>query len=81
MACSSKHDGGLIDSQPERVESVVVDDQIAAFCTTFKNFRKDFDSRVLLTTALFLPRMVSSIDMTGACSYTVRYLRCLMVCA
>ncbi|KAF8636823.1 hypothetical protein AX14_010382 [Amanita brunnescens Koide BX004] len=31
-----------------------VDDQIAVFCTTFTNLRKDFHSRLSLTTALFL---------------------------
>ncbi|KAF8716599.1 hypothetical protein AX14_012292 [Amanita brunnescens Koide BX004] len=39
-----------------------VDDQIAAFCTAFANLRKDFDSRLLLTTALFLPRLSSAVD-------------------
>ncbi|KAF8712430.1 hypothetical protein AX14_013105 [Amanita brunnescens Koide BX004] len=40
-----------------------VDDQIAAFCASFSNLRNSINSRVSLTTALFLPRMASSVDM------------------
>ena len=52
------YDSGLIEG---RLESAVVnpftdiDDLIAAFCAVFANLRKDFDSKLLLTTALFLP--------------------------
>ena len=65
---------GLIES---RQESVIVhpftdlDDQIATFGTAFAKLRLDFDSRLSLTTALFLSRTASSIDTTGV-SYTFR---------
>ena len=68
-----------------RSESVIVnsftgvDDQIAAFCTTFEKLRKSFDSRLLLTTALFVSRTASSVEMMGACSHIFRHFRCLMI--
>jgi hypothetical protein len=60
VSSSLKHDSGLIRGRPESV-----DDQIAAFCTSFANLRKDFDSRLSLTTALFLSQTASSDDMMG----------------
>jgi hypothetical protein len=50
-----------------------VDDQIAAFCTTFSNLRKDFDSRLSLTAALFLSQTASAVDMMGTCPYVFRH--------
>ncbi|KIM89872.1 hypothetical protein PILCRDRAFT_812653 [Piloderma croceum F 1598] len=38
------------------------DDQIAAFCTAFADLRKDFDSRLTLSTALFLSQAMTKID-------------------
>ena len=76
MLCSLKHDGHPIKGRPESaivISFTDVDDQIAAFCTAFTNLRKDFDSRLLLTTALFWSRTASSVDMIGLCPYTFRY--------
>jgi hypothetical protein len=72
-----KHDSGLIEGRPENAIVHLftnVDDQIAAFCTTFAKLRKDFDSGISLTTALLLSRKASSVDITGACPYTFRCL-------
>ena len=72
VVCSLRHDDSLIEGQ---LESAIVspftevDDQIAAFCTAFANLRKDFDSRLSLTTALFVSQTASSVDMMGTCSY------------
>ena len=49
-----------------------VDDQIAAFCTAFAKLRNNFDSRLSLTTALFMSRTASSVEMMGACPYTFK---------
>jgi hypothetical protein len=66
----------LIEGRPESVivsPFTDVDDQIAAFCTAFANLRKDFDSRLSLTTALFLSQTASSVDMMGTCPYAFRH--------
>jgi hypothetical protein len=71
------YDSGLIEGRPESVivhPFTDVDDQIAAFCITFEKLRKNFDSRLLLTTTLFLSRTASSVEMMGTCSHTFRYL-------
>ena len=63
----------------DRAESVIVypfidiDDQIAKFCTAFTDLRKDFDSKLSLSTALVMSRMASTVDMIGACLYTFRH--------
>jgi hypothetical protein len=60
----------------DRSESLIVhpfadvDDQINAFCTAFTDLRKDFDSRLSLSTALVLSRTASSVDMIGMYAYT-----------
>ena len=77
MVYSLKDDSRLIESQ---LESVVVntftdvDEQITAFCTAFAKLRNNFDSRLSLTTALFMSRTASSVEMMGTCPYTFRYL-------
>ena len=63
-----EHNGGVTKNRPER--AIVhpfsdVDDQITAFCTAFTDLRKDFDSRLSLSTALFLSRTASSVNMIG----------------
>ena len=75
MACSLTDDGSL--SQPESVivhPFTHVDDQIAAFCTEFAKLRNSFDSRLSLTTALFMSRTASSVEMMSGCPYTFKYL-------
>jgi hypothetical protein len=74
---SLKHDSGLIERQPDSVivhPFTDVDDQIAKFCTAFAGLRESFDSRLLVTTALFLSRTASSVDMIGACPCAFRHL-------
>src|SRR6266576_2859839 len=73
---SLNHDSGLIEGRPDSVivhPFTDVDDQIAKFCTTFADLRKNFDSRVLVTTALFSSRTASSVDMIGTCPHTFRH--------
>ena len=75
--CSLKHDRSLIEGQPESVivhPFTNVDDQIAAFCTAFAKLRNNFDSRLSLTTALFMSRTASSVEMMGACPCAFRCL-------
>ena len=62
----------MIDSQPERaiINPITdIDGQITKFCTVFADFRKDFDSRVLVHVALaqrhtelILSQITSSVD-------------------
>ena len=76
VVCSLKHDRGLIEGRPDSAIVYAftnVEDQIAGFCTTFADLRKDFDSRLFLTTALFSSRMASSVDMMGTCPPTFRH--------
>jgi hypothetical protein len=76
-----EHDGSMTEALPERVivhPFADVDGQIAAFCTTFADLRKDFDSGLSVTTALVLSRTASSVDMIGACLYTLAVSYCLM---
>ena len=76
MVCSLRYDSCLIEGQPESVivhPFTDVDDQIAAFCTVFEKLRNSFESRLLLTTALFLSRTASSVEMMGRCPYTSRH--------
>ena len=73
VVCSLMYESGLIEGRPGGVivhPFTNVDDQIAVFCTTFEELRKNFDSKILLTTALFLSRAASSVEMIGACSHT-----------
>jgi hypothetical protein len=84
VACSLKHDSSLIESQPESAIVYTftdVDDQIAAFCTAFANLRNNFNSRLSLTTALFMSRTASSVEMMGACPHTFRHFSLLMIYA
>ena len=77
MLYSSMYDSGLTEGRPESVivhPFTDVDSQIAAFCTTFEKLRMNFDSRLLLTTTLFLSRTASSVEMMGTCPHTFRYL-------
>jgi hypothetical protein len=77
VVCSLRHDSGLIEGRPESVivsTFTDIDDQIVTFCTAFANLRKDFDSRLSLTAALFLSQTASSVDMMGTCLYTFRHL-------
>jgi hypothetical protein len=76
VVCSLKHDSGLIEGRPDSVivhPFTDVDDQIAKFCIAFTDLRKNFDSRLSLTTALFLSRTASSVDRIGPCPYTFRH--------
>ena len=60
-----KHNGSVTKDRSERVvvhPFAKVDDQIAAFCTAFTDLRKDFDSRLTLSTALFLSQAMTKID-------------------
>jgi hypothetical protein len=60
-----KHNGSVTKDRSERVvvhPFAKVDDQIAAFCTAFADLRKDFDSRLTLSTALFLSQAMTKID-------------------
>jgi hypothetical protein len=77
VVCSSRYERSLIEGRPESVivsPFTNVDAEIAAFCTAFADLRKGFDSRLLLTTALFLSQTASSVDMMGTCPYTSRHL-------
>ena len=65
---SLKHDSSLIEGQPGSVivhTFTDIDNQIAAFCTAFAKLRHNFDSRLLLTTALFMLQTASSVEMMG----------------
>jgi hypothetical protein len=76
-----EHNGSVTKGLPERVivhPFADVDGQIAAFCTTFAELRKDFDSGISVTTALVLSRTVSSVDMIGECVYTLAISYCLI---
>ena len=76
VVCFLMYDSGLIEGRPERVivhPFTDVDSQIAAFCTAFENLRENFDSRLLLTTALFLSRTASSVEMMGASTHSFRH--------
>jgi hypothetical protein len=62
----------MTECLPERVTVhpfTDVDGQIDAFCTTFADFQKDFDSGLSVTIALVLSRTASSIDMIGMSIY------------
>ena len=76
VVCPLK-ESSLIESQPECVIThpfTDVDNQITGFCTAFVDLRNNFDSRLSLTTALFMSRTVSSVEMMGAHPYTFRYI-------
>src|SRR6266576_4560493 len=76
VVCSLNHDSSVIEGRPASVivhPFTDVDDQIAKFCTTFADLWKNFDSRLLVTTALFSSRTASSVDMIGTCPYTFRH--------
>jgi hypothetical protein len=47
-----------------------VDDQISSFCTAFTDLRKDFDSRLSLSTMLVLSRVTATIDAISAHLYS-----------
>jgi hypothetical protein len=64
----------MTESRPEStvVSSFTdVDGQINEFCTAFAGLRKDFDSRVSLSTALVLSRTAVSVEMLGATPFAV----------
>jgi len=68
-----EYDGSLTEGLPESVivySLGYVEGQIAEFCAAFADLRKDFDSRLSLSTALVLSRTASSVNMLGACLYT-----------
>jgi hypothetical protein len=83
VVCSWK-ESSLIETQPECVIThpfTDIDNQIAGFCTAFADLRNNFNSRLSLTTTLFMSRTASSVEMMGAYPYTFRYLSCLTIYA